>query len=130
MFDLVGPCKDCPFRNDKAHQRGWLGERRAQGIYDGLKEGSTFICHKTLEHSDDDYDEETGEYRPHYSAKNQFCAGALILIEKTGDADHSQAIQVAERLGLYDKSKLKIQDSPVFDTGEEFVEWHTNRRTL
>lgn len=127
MFDLVAPCKDCPFRNDKAHQKGWLGSARAQGIYDSLKSGDVFPCHKTTTNDqrdlsgdeDDDYVEDN-----RLQPGNQFCAGALILLEKTGDSRGSRACVTGEMLGLYKKDKLRIDTSPVFETEQEFVDWH------
>lgn len=133
MFDLVGPCKDCPFRNDKAHQKGWLGSDRAQGIYDSLKAGEVFPCHKTTTAEqtcmdDEDYDDDGNPIENPNKGRlyrgNQFCAGALVLLEKTKDADYSRAVQIGERLGLYKRDKLRIEDSPVFDTELEFVNWH------
>lgn len=136
MFDLVGPCKDCPFRNDKPHQKGWLGSKRAQGIYDELKQGLVFPCHKTTtgeqtdldEHYDDNGNPIEDPNKGRLYLDNQFCAGALILLEKTKDADRSRAVITGERLGLYNRSKLRINESPVFDTEEEFVNWHGNGR--
>ena len=137
MFDLVGPCKDCPFRNDKAHQKGWLGTDRAKGIYESLLAGDVFPCHKTTttEQTCSDYDEYDDDGNPIENPDkhrlypgNQFCAGALILLEKTEDAQLSRAVQMAERLGLYDRNKLRIDESPVFSTEEEFLNWHDNGR--
>lgn len=38
MFKLKAPCKNCPFRKDKPHQKGWLGSERAREIYEDLAE--------------------------------------------------------------------------------------------
>ncbi|PSE11029.1 hypothetical protein C7G98_10305 [Acinetobacter baumannii] len=46
----------------------------------------------------------------------------LILMEKTGAADRSQVIQIAERLRLYKKDKLRIATSSVFNSELEFVQ--------
>ena len=138
MFDLVSPCKDCPFRNDKSHQKGWLGSSRAQGIYDSLKAGEVFPCHKTTTEDqtcldDEEFDENDNPIEPSCKGRlhegNQFCAGALVLLEKTKDADRSRAVKMGERLGLYNRSKLRIEGSPVFDTEEQFVDWHRNKRS-
>lgn len=106
-FDLKQPCDDCPFRCDKPNQRGWLGEERAKDIINTLyRNDQTFACHKT-----------TG----HRAKKQQHCAGAMILMERTGKAN--QLMRCYERIGYYDRNKL-VMDSPVFDTKEQFIAWH------
>ncbi|WP_151708837.1 DUF6283 family protein [Acinetobacter brisouii] len=123
MFKLKRPCKNCPFRNDVEIQKGWLGEARARNIYeDTLLAGKVFPCHKTVEHEDYEGDDpQQFALQP----QNNFCAGALILMEKNGDAIKSNAIRMAERLRLYDHKKLDM-NSPVFETADEFITWHKN----
>jgi hypothetical protein len=70
-----------------------------------LREGATFSCHKTTKHDDD------GE--PVRTRNEMHCAGALILIEKEGWS--TQMMRIAERLGMYDASKLDM-DAPVYDS--------------
>lgn len=133
MFDLVAPCKNCPFRNDIPHQRGWLGSARAQDIFDNLKQGGFFPCHKTTaKDPEEEFDEGGEEYEPKFKLydHHQYCAGALIMLEKEGIAPTLQPIQVAERLGFYNRGKLRIDNSPIFESGEEFVKWHGNWRDL
>ena len=114
-FDLKKPCEDCPFRNDKEHQRGWLGEDRASEIERSLSR-HTFPCHKTTKHDDD------GNYQQR--PKEQHCAGALIMLEHMEQP--SQMMRIAERLGMYDRAKLEM-DSPVFEDDSAFVEWHSEQ---
>lgn len=111
-YTLRRPCKNCPFRSDI---RGYLTQERAEEIVDGLMRGGTFSCHKTndFEEGDDGWTE-TVE-----TEKSQHCAGALIFLEKN-DAPN-QMMRIAERLGLYDRTKLDM-DSPVFDDESEFVD--------
>ena len=117
-FNLKKPCKDCPFRNDKEHQKGWLGGERAEEIYDGLVSGNVFPCHKTHDYTEDD-----GNGQFHHQKDHQFCAGALIMLEKTGEAMQSQAIRMAERFGFYNHKNLDME-SAVFSSREDFIEWH------
>lgn len=35
-FNITTPCKNCPFRTDKKHQKGWLGAARAAGIIESI----------------------------------------------------------------------------------------------
>ena len=44
MFKLKAPCKDCPFRKDKPHQKGWLGSGRAKEIYENIAEQDGFLA--------------------------------------------------------------------------------------
>ena len=121
-FDLKKPCSDCPFRTDSTV--GWLGEKRAEEIIDALfKKDQTFSCHKTVDYENEDWDEETGERIYQNRAHEQHCAGAMILMEKTETAN--QMMRIAERLGIYDRHKLRMKE-PVFDTAEQFVEHHTH----
>ena len=69
MFKLKAPCKDCPFRKDKPHQKGWLGSGRAKEIYENLAEQDGFFsCHKTVNYAS----ENAG-----LDSNNKFCAGAI-----------------------------------------------------
>lgn len=106
-LDLIQPCADCPFRCDKPNQRGWLGEERAEGIIHSLyRRDESFPCHKT-----------TGIR----GKEEHHCAGAMILMERTGKAN--QMMRSFERMGFYDRNKL-VMDGPVFDTKEQFIAWH------
>lgn len=73
-----------------------------------MKNSAPFSCHKL--NSWHDEDEVTEE---------QHCAGAMIVLEKMERPN--QMMRIAERLGLYDRSKLKM-DAPVFEDMEQFIE--------
>lgn len=64
-----------------------------------------------------DFDDETGEYQP--SGQEMHCAGALILLERANRA--SQMMRIAERLGMYDRTKLDMQ-AKVFASFDEMYE--------
>lgn len=107
-FDLIQPCADCPFRTDRPFQKGWLGAERAKDITDSiLEKDGTFACHKTTHLHD---------------SKWQHCAGATIMCEANDKPN--QMMRISERLGCYDRHKVKM-DSPVFTDPDEFGEWHT-----
>lgn len=111
-YTLKQPCENCPFRPDS--MKGWLGEERAEQIITSLTEqGQTFSCHKTNQ-----FDDDTGEA----CQEGQHCAGALILLEKLEQPN--QMMRIAERLGMYDRTKLDME-APVFDEPEDFIEHHT-----
>jgi hypothetical protein len=108
-FDLVRPCKHCPFRTDCLE--GWLSRGRASEIATALTRGqATFACHETTESG--------GAGR----GREQHCAGALLVLERQGVAP-PQLARVAERLGFRDPDRLD-QGAPVFDSLSAFVKHH------
>ncbi len=106
----TSPCADCPFRNDRP---GYLTQARVREIETTLERGE-FYCHKTTVPVEDD---EGGERVP--TKDSLHCAGALILMEKEGRS--SQMMRIAERVGMYDASKLDM-DAPVYDSFDEMAE--------
>jgi hypothetical protein len=116
-YSMTSPCPSCPFRTDIP---AYLTAARVREIQQGLIR-SEFPCHKTTRHETDD---DGGE---HYipTGAEVHCAGALILLEKIGQP--SQMMRIAERLGMYDAGKLKM-DAPVFDTFGEMIAAQKRRR--
>jgi len=105
-FDLKRPCAKCPFRSDV---EPYLRRSRAHEIARAL-DRSTFACHET-----------THSLGAPVDRTEQHCAGALIMLESEGRP--SQMMRIAERLGLYDRTKL-AEDSPVHDSRAEFIAHH------
>jgi hypothetical protein len=104
-MDMVRPCAKCPFRTDV---EPYLTCARVREIEMALtRQQATFTCHETTVPSDGD----DGEMIDGPNA--QHCAGALILMEKLNRPN--QLMRIYERLGGYDRTKLKM-DAPVFDT--------------
>jgi hypothetical protein len=105
-FRLRQPCANCPFRSDVPK---YLGIDRVKGIADSLRDGASFPCHKTtvLAEVDEDGREDLVEGK-----NSAMCAGALITMEREDFAN--QIMRSCERLGSYDKTRLKM-DSPVYD---------------
>ena len=116
-YAMTKPCTDCPFRSDKVFP---LHPGRVESILEAITLGNgTFSCHKTVNHDDDDDCEDYSDSDFHIPADDeQHCAGALILLEKL-DQPH-QMMRVAERLGLYDRTKLDM-DAPVYDCAEDML---------
>jgi len=116
-FDLIRPCANCPFRNDKP---GYLRRERVEELEEGMERG-TFACHKTVDY--DRWDEESGEdgepadYT--HDGTEQHCAGALILMEKEGRP--SQLMRIGERIGFYNPEKLDM-NSPVYASWAEMAD--------
>ena len=76
-----------------------------------LAAGASFPCHKTAEHS---YD---GDGDPEYipSSDDEFCAGALILMERSLPAGcmTNQLARIAHRLRMFNPAALDT-DAPVY----------------
>jgi hypothetical protein len=108
-FNLTKPCKHCPFRHDV---NGYLTGERAKEI---ATEEGTFACHKTTV-----YDEDVDDLVQTKNSKH--CAGFLIFREKQNKP--SQAMRIAERLGMYDRTQLDMT-APVFDSVEELCAHHS-----
>lgn len=74
---LTKPCPKCPFRTDV---QPFLRLGRVLEIHERLRAGAQFSCHNTVDYSDhDDDDECTTEHT--IGPGEQFCAGALLLLE-------------------------------------------------
>lgn len=98
-YDMTKPCDLCPFRCDD--KRLTVAPSTLRGFASG-----EFCCHKTGVS-----DEEGSKIVP--TAESQHCAGALIFLEKL-NAPH-QMMRIAERLGMYDRTKLDM-DAPILDS--------------
>lgn len=98
-YELTKPCGECPFLKKYAQS---YGMRRLKEFAAGA-----FPCHKTAELYEDD-DDGTSEFLP--TATSLHCAGALIFNEKRQGPN--QLMRIAERLGMYDHTKLDMT-SPV-----------------
>jgi hypothetical protein len=87
-FDLIAPCKSCPFRKSVGAVRG-LGKKRAQEIGRMMlhPQGGTFTCHSHA-HS--------------------------LGLPKDKDEKHDSATQMMrwmERIGMYDRDKLMAESN-------------------
>lgn len=109
-YKLRRPCAECPFRTDVPP---YLTGVRAADISIALLRGSEFACHETTEHDD--------EGEAHTTPDSMFCAGALIVLEKMDQPN--QMMRIAERLEMYDRTKL-FMDSPVHEDLDGFIRHH------
>lgn len=111
-FALRRPCPRCPFRTDVP---AYLRRERCVEIASAIARGAPFACHETTVLDPDD-DSALVE-----GPGSQFCAGALIVMENEGVAN--QMMRTAERLGVYDASKLD-RSAPVHVSMAAFVAHH------
>jgi len=108
-YKLNRPCNNCPFLK-KGGVR--LRPERACDIARGAlgPQGGTFACHKTTIDCEDDRD---GFGERGVGPRTQHCAGALAFSEN--HERPTQMMRIAERLRMYDASKLEGRDL-VFDS--------------
>lgn len=92
-YTMTTPCAECPFLVSMAH--GFTIKRLSEFA------PNEFACHKAC-----DVDEEEGTFVAK-SDDTPHCAGALIFNEKR-NRPH-QMMRIAERLGLYDYTKLNMK---------------------
>jgi hypothetical protein len=112
-FDLVRPCGDCPFRSDKP---GYLKPERIRSILGGGHGRAhwpavSFPCHKTIDYVGDD--------RAVIPPTAQQCAGVMIILTREGRPN--DAMQIAQRLGLWNPSRLDME-APVHRSVREAME--------
>lgn len=88
---MTTPCAQCPFIQKMKH--GFTLKRLSEFA------SGEFPCHKTATN-----DEDTGEFIE--NEKSVHCAGALIFLEKRNAPN--QMMRIAERLGMYDHTKLDM----------------------
>lgn len=98
-YTMTKPCDRCPFRSDRIFP---LGRGRVREFFDG----GSFPCHKTTKAGGAD------------GKREKACAGFLIILEKENQP--SQMMRIAERLGLYDHTKLDM-DAPVYESIEDAI---------
>lgn len=92
---MTNPCDACPF--SKKMEKGFTLRRLSEFA------SSAFSCHKTCEAEDN----ENGALEFRANNKSIHCAGALIFLEKRKMPN--QMMQIAERLGMYDHTKLNMK---------------------
>lgn len=100
-YNMTEPCDACPFLKGSGFALQRLIEHAS----------GDFPCHKACE-----VEEETGNFVAR-NDKTPHCAGALIFNEKRNQPH--QMMRIAERMGLYDRSKLNMQ-APVGTTVPHF----------
>jgi hypothetical protein len=93
-YTMTTPCHWCPF----VRHSGFTFERLQEHA------SGEFACHKTctlVDHDDGDGTVYTA------SKKSLHCAGALIFLLKQGES--TQMMRIAQRLKLFDPSKLDME---------------------
>lgn len=88
-YEMRKPCDQCPFL------------ARSRFTLTRLKQfaSNQFPCHKACDTNDDGDFVAKNDKTPH-------CAGALIFLEKRNQPH--QMMRIAERLGMYDRTKLDM----------------------
>lgn len=113
-FDLVRPCGNCPFRSD---QHFGLAPGRVRGILGGGARrewwpAPSFPCHKTVAYG------AGPNGRDLIPPTAQQCAGVMIILTREGRPN--DAMQIAQRFGLFDPAGLDMA-APVFTSTEAAI---------
>lgn len=98
-YKLRTPCNQCPFLIGSGFSYAQL-LRYSSG---------EFACHKACDLVE--IEEGVDEFHQKANNKTPHCAGALIFLEKQ-DRPH-QMMRIAERIGMYDPTKLNMDASVV-----------------
>lgn len=117
------PCPECPFQRDgegRTPVRLMTGRIREIASNMLSPAGGEFPCHKTVRRDHDGEGCAPGRNRD----GERHCAGALIFAEKNENA--TQMMRIAERIGLYDPTRLEGHDL-VFDDVDEWMETAIDR---
>lgn len=116
-FNLKRPCASCPFRTDIAFP---LADERRASIAESLQHGDqTFACHNTVNYDDGHWNYDTGEYTN--SGDESHCAGALIVMAKSGQLWANVMIRMAKAFGWFDETELHLHVK-TFGSLEEFCD--------
>lgn len=106
QYTKTRPCDNCPFRKEGGVKL--RNSRRAEEVANAEE----FPCHKSCV-SDDEGDLVKGE-------SSVACAGHLLYREKIGEP--TQMMRIAERMGLYDCSKLDLSlQCRIIDKPEDMI---------
>lgn len=96
-FNLKKPCSNCPFRSDKNFP---LRKERVIEIVDGIEDGRTFTCHKTLD-----------------CEEQSHCAGAIQYLDQKDL--FTRPLSMARTLGLWDGKTTRLV--PVYKSKEQMI---------
>jgi hypothetical protein len=109
-FVRTRPCDNCPFKVGQG-EKFCLGTERVLEILNA----TAFQCHKTVDYSQ--WDDPRGRQGPN----PQQCAGVMSLLHRAKMPN--QIMQIGERLGMFDPSKL--DHSQVYRTVQDAIEAHS-----
>ena len=116
-YDLIKPCKHCPFRREAPAIRFACKDRAREIAESAYRYG--FPCHKSAVYVEDETGD--GEFEGFYPGeKTQHCAGAIMMFMHDG-VDCWPGVDNDEELvqRLWDQYDWSAQ---VFESEEEFIE--------
>lgn len=122
-FDLIRPCKLCPFANTATRITFSCRERAEEIEEMAYRQG--FVCHEHAELvEDDDYFMEPGGYYQRQDGSSQHCFGALAMHIKNGGSSVPWEVACADDEELeerwWNRADMKALKT-VFDNEEDFV---------
>ena len=114
-WDLVRPCKLCPFRSDDTRITFRCRERAEEIEEIAYRQG--FVCHEHGETFEDDEGESIG---PRHDGTSQHCAGALIVYLRSGYNGNVPFEWLPEDVQQQVTDRLDW-DAPTFASMEDFI---------
>lgn len=100
-FNIKKPCADCPFIKG-GHMLESLSDGRMEDILtDVFYKDGFFSCHKTV-----DYTSDISKLTP----KSNFCAGALLALDKANLTNANLNTRLGRMLKVYDPKNLEGHD--------------------
>ncbi len=107
---LKEPCSDCPMR--RKAERGWLGQETPEGFMETVMKDVAMPCHMTINYDDPDWKENFVA-----NGEAEHCAGTLIFFSN-----------MVKRSRDPERPRLDADHENVFDSPNEFIEHHKNRK--
>ena len=130
-FDLVRPCKHCPFRRDEGRIKFACRERAEEIEEIAYRQG--FVCH---EHGEDIEVGEDSYIDFREDGSSQHCFGALYMYLRQGSGNVPWENAIEEDEGLEERfwsrltsEQLAHAETVVWESEEEFLEAHDESNT-
>lgn len=121
-FDLIKPCKHCPFSNTDTRIRFACRERAEEIEEIAYREG--FVCHQHAEHREGP-DGDSDGYHFRHDGSSQHCFGALAMYLQSGGANVPWEHAIEEDPELEDRWWSRADTDAiktVFEDEESFLD--------
>jgi len=118
-FDLIRPCKHCPFANTE-HRITFACRERAEEIEESAYRNG-FVCHEHAEHIEET-DSDQGGFGFRGDGSSQHCWGALAMyLHRTGSGNVPfEMLDEKEQERWWIRADIKALDI-VFENEETFI---------
>lgn len=121
-FDLIQPCKHCPFRNDETRITFACRDRAAEIEETAYRQG--FPCHEHAEHMEETEYQESGFVERH-DGTTQHCFGVLAMYLRDGGSSVPWEAATDDDPDLEERWWSRVKDktfSLIWNNEEEYLE--------